>query len=549
MDKKYIIRELRPLKIKIYLHKAIKVLLTAFIISGFISLLLVISSLFVVIPFVRHKMLLIIGAGFISALFASLFFIPSTKQLIMTADGLGLNERVITAWYLFGDNSEVARLQRQDTKKVLENTKLTSAYKITIDKKLYILSACIIIAAVLLTFIPGRVFNETRIREALIQQIKEHEKLIEEEISIQQQKNSGISDDQLNQLKEALEKLKEEFRKSVSEEDALKALAQMENLMEKLKAQDPLKDLSALQSLLGDSPLTGDMAEALKDNDEEALQQALDLLAKELEDDEKTKELTELLQQAAMTMGDSSMLAESLQSLASAASSKSLSGNELAQNLMELIQQTQKNASGQQDFEKALAGISEALGNARRSISAVDQRIASGNTGKQGQAGSGANNGNNSQPGGQQPGDGSGDQNGSGSQSENKDGSGSSSQGKGSATGAGNGTTNTDMGYNEGDQAGGGRARGSRKEEEYKKIYVPERLGGDGNETTLPGQKLDSGSSTYSEADGAPVKKGAMVPYQEVLSNYRNEAVQTMERQDIPMGMKELVKSYFSSLD
>ena len=42
----------------------------------------------------------------------SLFFIPAKKQLIMTADSLGLKERIITAWYLMGDNSEVAMLQK-----------------------------------------------------------------------------------------------------------------------------------------------------------------------------------------------------------------------------------------------------------------------------------------------------------------------------------------------------------------------------------------------------------------------------------------------------
>ena len=118
-----------------------------------------------------------------------------------------------------------------------------------------------------------------------------------------------------------------------------------------------------------------------------------------------------------------------------------------------------------------------------------------------------------------------------------------------SGGGAGEGSTGTDMGYSDGEQSGGRRAPGEWKEEDYKRIYVPEHLGGEGNEITLSGRVLDSGSSTYSEADGAPVKKGAMVPYREVLSEYRTEAVQSMEKQDIPSGMKELVKSYFSSLD
>ena len=161
----------------------------------------------------------------------------------MTADSLGLKERIITAWYLMGDNSEVAMLQRQDTKRALESTNLASAYRIRVDKRLYITAACLVITAFLLTFIPGRVHGDTVIRESLIQKMKESEKQIEDEIKSQKQKNPEISDEQMEQLKEALEKLKGEFRKAKSEEDALKALAQMENQLDNLKRQDPLRGL------------------------------------------------------------------------------------------------------------------------------------------------------------------------------------------------------------------------------------------------------------------------------------------------------------------
>jgi len=563
MDKKYIMRALRPLKTKIYLDKALKAILSAVIASGAISLGLVIVSMFAVIPFVRYKMLAITGVGIVAAFFASLFFIPSGEQLIMTADSLGLKERIITAWYLIGDNSEIAELQRQDTRKVLESTDLASAYKITVEKHLYIPAVCIILAAFLLSFVPGRVFNETRIRESLIQQMDQYEKKIEDEIEAQKEKNPEISNEQLEQLKEALEKLKEEFNKSKSEEDALKALAQMENKMEKLMEQEPLRDLSTLEKMLSDLPLTKDLAEALEKKDEEALKEALELLEKELENGDEAKELAEMLEKAAMNMEDSSMLAEALQSLASEAGSGNMSGKDIAQSLLDLIQQAQENAEGQQGFENALEEISDALAEARRAISAVDQRVASGNTGRQGQSGSNANNGGSSQEGGKSGngkgntggsqsggqngnGNGKGNQKGSGSNSGN--GSGEGSQGEMPGSGAGEGSTGTDAGYKEGDQPGRGRAPGSGKEEEYKMIYIPTRLGGEGNESTLPGQKLESGSSIYNETAGL-VKKGEMVPYNEVLSQYREEAVQTMERQDIPTGMKELVKSYFSSLD
>jgi len=559
MDKKYILKALRPLKLKIFFHRAIEVFLYSLTATGIISLVLVLASMLYVIPFVRHKMLVIIGVGLYIALNVSLFFIPAKKQLIMTADSLGLKERIITAWYLMGDNSEVAMLQRQDTKRALESTNLASAYRIRVDKRLYITAACLVITAFLLTFIPGRVHGDTVIRESLIQKMKESEKQIEDEIKSQKQKNPEISDEQMEQLKEALEKLKGEFRKAKSEEDALKALAQMENQLDNLKRQDPLRGLKTLENVLNNSQLTRDIAEALAEKDGESLREALEKLAEEPDNDEKIKELAEMLKQAAMNMGDNSMLSDALQNLAASAGSGEISGNELVQSLMELIQQAEENAAGQQDFENALGDVGNALGNARRSISAVDRRVASGNTGRmQRQPGESGNN-NGSDEGGQQPGNNSGSQ--GGNQNRNQAGnegggmarngsSGNNQQmGGESGGGAGEGSTGTDMGYSDGEQSGGRRAPGEWKEEDYKRIYVPEHLGGEGNEITLSGRVLDSGSSTYSEADGAPVKKGAMVPYREVLSEYRTEAVQSMEKQDIPSGMKELVKSYFSSLD
>lgn len=557
-------KALRPLKTKIYLERAIRILLTALIISGFISFILAAVSLFTVIPFVRYRILVITGAGLLLSVFASLFFVPGAEKVIITADSLGLKERVITAWYLVDDNSEIAELQRQDTKKALDSMNIASAYKLKIDRRLYIIPACIITAAFLLTFIPGRVSGETKIRESLIREMNKTEKAIKEEIEKQTQKNPEISEEQLKQLKEALEKLKEEFRKSKSEEDALKALAQMENQLEKLKEQEPLKDLNILKDALSNLPFAKDMEEALKNMNEETLKEAFESLGKELENEENLSKLAEMLEQTAMNMGDGSLFSEALQNLASEAGSKNLSGEDLVRSIMELISQAEENAAGQEDFENAVADIDGILGEARKAISAVDQRIASSNTGKHGQSGRSSKSSGNSLGGGmagnQSENQGSGrNENQGGNQGEaesgngkgNQTGSGSSRTGAGgemSGNGAGEGSTNADAGYSEGDRPGAGRTPGTGKEEEYKMIYVPERLGGSGNESTLPGQKLDSGSSTYTETAG-PVQKGEMVPYREVLGIYREEAVQTMDRMEIPPGMKELVKSYFSSLE
>lgn len=533
------LRALRPLKTKMHFYSGVKVLLAILTAGGLASLLLSVISLFTVVPFTQLKILVIQALSIPATLIVSLFIAPSEKKVMLTADSLGLKERVITAWYLMDNNSSVAELQRKDTENALRRINLSRAYKASIPKKFYIPALALIIAAFAVSFIPGRVLRETQLREKLITKVREQEKQIEEKVKEQENKHPGMSEQQLKELQEALEKLKEELKKAKTEEDALKALAQMENLMKKLESQDPLKDLAELENALAGSALSEELADAMKNEDEEALREALEQLKKELEEAENMEELAELLKQAAQNMDNSSMMAEALRELAASAVSNSAGIGELTQSLSSLIQQAKQNAGGNQEFQQAAAEVGEASAKARRVIASVDRNAALGESGQNGSRT------------GEQQGQNQGQGQGQGNQSQQNQSGNSGSQGQGQqgGSGAGEGSTGEDAGYNEGDQPGAGRAPGSRKENEYRRIYVPERLGGEGNESALSGQKLESGSSTFSEADGAPVQKGAMVPWQEVLSDYREEAVRSMDRQQIPAGMKSLVRDYFSSLE
>lgn len=561
MDIKFIEKSLKPLRKKIHFEKGIRLLLYVLAAAGLVTLALATASLIFVIPFVRIKMLVILGAALIGASCAALFLIPSRKQVMIIADSLGLKERIITAWYLKDDNSPVSILQRQDTKAALEKTDLKTVYKIKIPQKLYISVVLIILSAFLVSFIPGRVIRQTQLRESLITEMKKQEEILEKELEEQKEKNNKLSDEQLKQLQKALEKLKEDFKKAKSEEDALKALAKMENLLEKLKEQKPLQDLKALENKLAGSLLTEDLAKAMEDEDTEALEKALEELKKEMEEQGSQEELSELLKQAANSMDNSSMMSEALEKLASSMGNINSDVGEITESLQELLEQALENAAGEQDFSNASAGLGEATKKAKLAIANVDRYIAQSNGGKTGsKSGEGGNQsgensgqpgkGQSNQPGQGQDGQSDGQSNQPGQGQGNQPGQGNAAgQGKNGGQGAGSGSTNEDAGYNEGDSSGAGRAPGDRKENEFQSIYVPNRLGGDGNESVISGNKLESGSSTFNEADGAPVQKGVMLPWREVLSEYREEAVQSMDRQNIPAGMELLVRDYFSSLE
>ena len=384
MEPGFIERALKPLKRKMHLQAGLKWLQIILVAAGAVSLVLAFLSLFVIIPFVRLQLLYILAACLPAALIAAMFTVPTRKKVMVQADSLGLKERVITAWYLKDDPSPVARLQREDTKEALNGTNLAAAYRITMSRNLLLAASVMLLAAFMLSLVPGRVSRQTQLREALITEMKEQEKEIEEKVKEQLEQHPEMTQEQLEQLQEALEKLKEALKQAKTEEDALKGLAQMENQMEKRQAQNPLQDLKEMGNALAGSSLTEKLAEAMKNQDEEALKEALEQLEKELEDAQAQNELAEMLENAASEIADNPMLAEALKNLSASAASGSKSSTELAQSLSELLEQTQANADGQQAFTQAAGEIGKASSNARRAIAQVDQSVKDGTQGGSG---------------------------------------------------------------------------------------------------------------------------------------------------------------------
>lgn len=541
MDIRFPHKKLYSLKRKMHFCIWLKALFFFLAASGALALLVSVFSLFIVIPFVRIKLIYIIAAGAALSLIAAVILTPRKRQVLITADSLGLNERVITAWYLKDDTSPVAELQRRDMEMAVDAIDIKRKYKADIRYQLLITALVLFCLACAVSFFPGRVGRQTLIRESLITEMKKQEKNIEEKLNEQKEEHPELTDEQLKKLEDALERLKDEFKKARTEEDALKALAQMENYMKELQSGDPLNDLKALIDALSGSPLTSELAQALSEDDKNLLEQALSELMSDIEQEGNKQELAEILEQALENMPDGSMLSESVKELAMSAESGDSDASEIIEDISELIENISEATGGSQSFMQASGEIGNASRAARRAISSVDKSVAQAGDNQGGKRAEGQGN---------QSGEGKGNQSGGGQGNQPGEGSGGSKgQGKNGGQGAGEGSTSEDAGYSEGDEPGSGRAPGQRKETEYERIYVPERLGGEGNETSLSGQKLESGSSTFTDADGAPVQKGAMLPFRDVLTEYRQQAVQTMEKVDIPSGLKSLVRDYFSSLE
>jgi hypothetical protein len=67
----------------------------------------------------------------------------------------------------------------------------------------------------------------------------------------------------------------------------------------------------------------------------------------------------------------------------------------------------------------------------------------------------------------------------------------------------------------------------------------------------VPGRQADAGQgATQSPHNPQPGAEGAaLVPYADVWASYAAAAAETMEREYVPVGLKEYVRDYFTLLE
>ena len=105
-----------------------------------------------------------------------------------------------------------------------------------------------------------------------------------------------------------------------------------------------------------------------------------------------------------------------------------------------------------------------------------------------------------------------------------------------------------------GQQAGNGQQQQPGHSEDagsgapYDEIYVPGRIDEEGAGVDL-GREGDGGAPVGGVPLPAPPGGGANVPYREVYAEYAAQAGAALEGSYIPLGMKQYVRDYFSSLE
>jgi hypothetical protein len=105
-----------------------------------------------------------------------------------------------------------------------------------------------------------------------------------------------------------------------------------------------------------------------------------------------------------------------------------------------------------------------------------------------------------------------------------------------------------------GQQPGGGQQTQPGHHEDagsgapYDEVYVPSRFDEDGAGIEI-GREDGEGVPVDSAPLPAPEGGRAGVPYREVYADYADEASAALEGSYIPLGLKQYVRDYFSSLE
>jgi hypothetical protein len=377
--------------------------------------------------------------------------------------------------------------------------------------------------------------------------------------TLNQQANAGQAG--LQSASEALQQFQPS--EQVPEDAAAAAQAALQNLSENVPTMNQQQQQDAANSLQQASQAM----QASNPDAAEALQQA----AQSLQNGDPSQ-AQESLNQASSNVQQSQQSQQTQESSAQQLSDSAQSVQESADQVSQQSQQQQgqQGQEGQQGQQQSQQGDQQGQ-QGQDSQQQQGQQGQSNQPGQDGQPSQQGQDGQSGQPQAGQDGQ-SGEQEGqqgqSGQSGQGQDGQpgqqGQEGNGSGSSQeGSPNGENTSAVGGGAGDSPGGEGQEGQtaqggqiaqdnnpdgQGEGQYDPIYAPQRLGGQSDQQV----QLDG------DASNAPVQEGEFsqnpdgnvsVPYNQVFSDYSDAANRALESDYIPLGLRDVVRDYFSSLE
>ena len=393
---------------------------------------------------------------------------------------------------------------------------------------------------------------------AIVEQAEDEISELIEDIATNPDIDEEMREELLESLQVNLDTLQDE---DVTAEEALATLNDVQSMLEEqaqsLQQQQEEQEAAleaALEAFQEELNLETDGSEGDESSAGEDLSEALQEMFEGLENEAiDPAQASQALQEMAQQLQQSDpQTAQQLQEMAQQLQAGDQAGAE--EGAQELSQEMETDQAGEtgQTLNQAAAEISQSL---------EEMTQSQGQQGEQGQEGQEGEGQEGEQEGGSEAGEGEG-QGQEGDEQSGQDGEGQSgSEGEQEGDGSGNtdeaqeGSGGDAPGSNDGDTSGQeGQADGTGNdtsdggEGQFEQIFDPRRAGDEIGDTEIILQP-DEGDIPLQEGEFSPNQVGNVtVPYNEVFSDYSNAANEALTRGYVPLGMRDIVRDYFTSL-
>ena len=484
----------------------------------------------------------------------------------------GLRERVSTAFELMSGriqtHPEIETRQIEDALAHARAIDPNAQIRLDFRPRELLALLALALGMALMIMLPA-IVGEDFLRDAELPALAEAEEALREiieEVATDTSLEDIDRQDLLKALEVALERLQEE---EISEEEAFAAMSQLQSQLEDMEKrleetveldQSALEAaLDAMENFIPPSASDDDEPRAdLPNEDElETLSQSLEQMGEEAQQmsAEEMRQAAEALNQAAAEMAEMNQeLAEQMGAMAEALQEGDLAEMQeqldaAQESLSQEQEQQQQNQNAQAMLQQQSERAEDAADSIARQPSEESQPQGQGESSESGQRGG-------SQPSDQQAPEARTSSNQANQQAQrNRPGAGEQQDGnqdsRSSGRGAGDGDpSNQSLPGSAGEDQGAetnNRPSGDRQIE-YEALYSPAGIDGGGNDEIRLRTDANDTALAEGDFDDNPIGE-SRVSYDTVFSDYQDAANRALESDYVPLGLRDVVREYFTSLE
>lgn len=500
---------LEPLKRKMNIEKFLCYFLMSETVALAIIFVILLVSKFVYIKNVEIICTAVAVVGFISALILIYLKRTTVHEAAKVADRLCLKERLSTAL-------EIAQLEVQNAmeslviKDAIEKGKQAQPeknYRVTIPQK----TVKVLVVVIIAVFATGFVKSPDRVDvgQLLNSNIKEIEQ-VKKEVNAEK----VIDDKDLKELNKQVNVLTKSLKQASSKKEAVQTMDAAQQELKNLEKTGVSKDLKNISESLSANEAAKKLGENIKNGDTQAMNASLDELNSQIEQmgEEELQALLDAMKDAIENV-DKEELKAALNNYAGQIAAGNF--NPSSNSLQQLKETLETSINSSRNLKAKVADLNKLIAQATQAVQ---------NSGSQSTQQAEVQGGSQPTSSGESDGQGSG----------NGEGQNANGQGEGSGQGqSGSG------------QGGNGRGNGHAETEE---VYAREQSQKAGYDTKVEGAQ-NSGGDTEISNQQTTGTAGESVPYDQVIGEYKEEELKSIDESSVPYGMKELVADYFSALE